>query len=207
VFKVIGVAKNFHQQSLYNPIQPLMFMPNLNNSQILVKIDKDVKSSIKHIKESWSETFPNTPFNYTFLDEQFQEQYNSDQLRGNLFLGFSIMTIIISCMGLLGLASFTAEQRTKEISVRKVLGASTNGLIQLMIKEFIYLVFISAVPAFLGAWYFGRDWLSNFEYSSGMSVGLFIGVLLVTLVITILSTGYFALMAASTNPAQNLKHE
>lgn len=207
IFHVVGVVKNFHQQSLYNPIEPLAFFPNLNNGQAVVKIDENVKESVESIKGNWQETFNNVPFEYTFLDEQFQEQYETDQRRGNLFLGFSLMTIIISCMGLLGLASYTAEQRTKEISIRKVLGASTQGLLSLLIKDFLVLVFIASVPAFVGSWFFGSSWLENFEYSVGINYMIFAVVLVLTLVITVLSTGYFALIAAISNPADKLKYE
>ncbi|WP_422358657.1 ABC transporter permease [Reichenbachiella sp.] len=206
-FKVLGVVKDFHQQSLYNPIEPIMFFPRLNNNNALVKIDKNQKEAVASIKQSWAEVFPNLPLDYTYLDEEFQQQYETDQLRGNLFLGFSLMTIIISCMGLLGLASFTAEQRTKEISIRKVLGANVSGLIQLLIKDFLILVCIGAVPAFAVAWYFGQNWLQNFEYSVEVDYLIFVGVLLITMVITILSTGFFALRAATSNPAESLKYE
>lgn len=206
-FKVLGVVKNFHQQSLYNPIEPIMFIPRLNNNNVLVKIDKNQKEAVASIKQSWSEVFPNLPLGYTYLDEEFQQQYETDQLRGNLFLGFSLMTIVISCMGLLGLASFTAEQRTKEISIRKVLGANVTGLIQLLIKDFLILVCIAAIPAFTVAWYFGKNWLQNFEYSVEVNYLIFVGVLLITMIITILSTGFFALRAATSNPAESLKYE
>lgn len=206
-FRVIGVVRDFHQQSLYNPIEPLLFFPNLNNNNALVKIDQNTKSSIASIEKSWQEVFPNLPFEYTYLDEDFQEQYETDQLRGSLFLGFSIMTIVISCMGLLGLASFTAEQRTKEISIRKVLGANVAGLIKLLIKDFIVLVCIGAVPAFLVSWYFAQNWLQNFQYSVEINYLIFAAVLVITMIITILSTGFFALRAATSNPAENLKYE
>ena len=206
-FKVIGVVRDFHQQSLYNPIEALMFFPNTNNGNALVKIERNPQESLASIKQSWQEVFPNLPFEYTFLDEDFQEQYETDQLRGNLFLGFSLMTIIISCMGLLGLASFTAEQRTKEISIRKVLGANVSGLIRLLVKDFIVLVCIGAIPTFAASWYFAQNWLQNFQYSVEINYFIFIGVLFIAMIITILSTGFFALRAATSNPAENLKYE
>lgn len=206
-FKVIGVVKDFHQQSLYNPIEPLAFFPNLENSNAIVKIDKNQKQAVASIKSSWEEVFPNLPFEYTYLDEDFQQQYETDQLRGKLFLGFSMMTIIISCMGLLGLASFTAEQRTKEISIRKVLGAEVSGLIRLLVKDFLVLVILGAIPAFGVSWYFAQNWLQNFEYSVEINYLIFLGVLALTMLITILSTGFFALRAATSNPAENLKYE
>lgn len=204
---VVGVVKNFHQQSLYNPIEALMFHPNTNNRRALVKIGGNTKSSLKSIETTWQEVFPTIPFEYEFIDESFLEQYETDQLRGKLFLGFSIMTIVISCLGLLGLASYTAEQRTKEISIRKVLGAETGGLVSLIIKDFIYLVIIGALPAFILSWYSMNEWLSSFEYHISIGPMIFILVFIITLGITILTTGFFALKAANSNPAENLKYE
>lgn len=205
--KIVGVVKNFHQQSLYNPIEALMFIPNFNNGNVLVKIGGDVKQTLSDIKSTWQEVFPTVPFESSFIDESFLEQYETDQLRGKLFLGFSIMTILIACMGLLGLASFTSEQRTKEISIRKVLGAETSGLISLLVRDFVYLVFIGAIPAFLVAWYLMDKWLESFEYHINMNGLIYILVLIMTLLITIITTGYFAMKAANSNPAENLKYE
>lgn len=207
IAKVVGVVKNFHQQSLYNPIEAIMFTPSQNNSSVLVKISGDTKSTLSSIESIWQEIFPTVPFESEFVDESFLEQYETDQLRGKLFLGFSIMTILIACMGLLGLASYTSEQRTKEISIRKVLGAETGGLISLIIKDFIYLVIIGAAPAFAVSWYLMNKWLESFEYHIEIGAVVFLLVFLITLVITVLTTGYFALRAANSNPAECLKYE
>jgi putative ABC transport system permease protein len=206
-WKVIGVTKDFHQQSLYNPIEPLMFMPSLNNKSVLVKIENDLEGSMKSIEKSWQEVFPTIPFEYSFVDEAFLEQYETDQLRGNLFLGFSFITIIITCLGLMGLASYTTEQRTKEISIRKVLGAKTTGLVSLLVKDFIYLIGIGAVPAFVAAWFLMNEWLSSFEYHIEIGYFIFVLVLISILIITVGTTGYFALKAANSNPAEKLKYE
>jgi putative ABC transport system permease protein len=117
------------------------------------------------------------------------------------------MTILISCLGLLGLASFTAEQRGKEISIRKVLGASTGGLIGLLVKDFVILIFFGALPAFALAYYFMNEWLQTFEYHVTMNALLFIGVLLVITFVTMATTSYHAYMAATGNPAERLKYE
>ena len=205
--KVIGVVKDFHQRSLYEPIEALLFIPSLNNSNALIKISGGLDAGIGSIEQAWTETFPNKPFEYSFLDQDFMEQYETDQLRGRLFLGFSIMMIFISCLGLLGLASFIAEQRTKEISVRKVLGAEVSGLVTLLIKDFLILVLIGAIPAFGIAYYLTNEWLSTFEYHVDMNYLLYGLVLVVIGGITILTTGYHALRAATSNPADNLKYE
>jgi putative ABC transport system permease protein len=207
LFHVIGVVKDFHQTSLYNPISPLLFIPQVDNRVVLVKLEGDVKNGIENVTSAWSEVFPALPLEHQFLDDSFIEQYETDQLRGKLFLGFSIMTILISCLGLLGLASFTAEQRGKEISIRKVLGASTGSLIGLLVKDFVILIFFGALPAFVLAYYFMNEWLQTFEYHVTMNALLFIGVLLVITFVTMATTSYHAYMAATGNPAERLKYE
>ena len=204
---VVGVVEDFHQRSLYDPIEALLFIPNLNNGNALIKIDGNVTAGLAALERYWAEVNPNLPFEYSFLDEDFMELYESDQLRGRLFLGFSFIMIIISCLGLLGLASFIAEQRTKEVSIRKVLGANVVGLVALLIKDFLLLVVLGAVPAFGLAYYFMTDWLGSFEYHVDLNVMIFITVLLVIAGITMLTTGYHALKAATSNPANNLKFE
>lgn len=205
--KVIGVIKDFHHQSMYNPIASFMIFPNLNNRQAMVKITGDLEAGIDHIEASWNELFPNAPFEYQFLDQNFMRDYESDQLRGRLFLGFALMMIIISGLGLLGLASFTAEQRTKEISVRKVLGANVKGLVLLLVKDFIWLVLVGALPAFFIGYKIMNNWLGDFEYHTEINLMLFIVVLLIVTAFVMLTTGFQAYKAATVNPSDNLKYE
>ncbi|SNT25330.1 putative ABC transport system permease protein [Ekhidna lutea] len=205
--KVIGVIKDFHHQSMYNPIESFMIYPNLNNRQAMVKISGDLEEGIDHIQASWEELFPNAPFEYQFLDQNFMRDYESDQLRGQLFLGFALMMIIISGLGLLGLASFTAEQRTKEISVRKVLGADVKGLVLLLVKDFIWLVLVGALPAFIIGYKIMNNWLGDFEYHTEINLVIFVVVLLIVTAFVMLTTGFQAYKAASVNPADNLKYE
>ncbi len=205
--RVVGVVSDFHQRSLYDPIEALLFVPNLNNSNALIKIRGDITSGLATIERAWNQTYTNQPFEYSFLDEDFMDLYESDQLRGRLFLGFSIMMIVISCLGLLGLASFIAEQRTKEISIRKVLGANNAGLVSLLVKDFLLLVMLGALPAFGIAYYFMDEWLNTFEYHVDMNYFIYLLVLILIAGITILMTGFHAFRAASSNPADNLKFE
>lgn len=205
--RVIGVVKNFHQQSLYNPIQALMFFPSLNNSQALIKINGDYESGLDHIEASWSELFPNDPIEYEMMDQNFLEEYEEDQLRGKFFLGFALMMIIISGLGLLGLASFTAEQRSKELSIRKVLGANVQGLVMLLVKDFVWLVLIGALPAFYVGYLVMGNWLEDFQYHIEIQYIVFLVVLLVVAAFVILTTGLQAFKAASANPSENLKYE
>lgn len=204
---VVGVVKDFHQQSLYDPITALMFIPSRINGSAIVKITGDITSTIDYIQEAWERTYPTTAFEYVFIDEQFMENYEADQIRGQLFLGFSGMTILIACLGLLGLASYTAEQRSKEISIRKVLGANTQGLINLLIKDFVILIVIAAVPASVLGYFSMMGWLENFQFHITPGFTIFATVLVGTVVVTILTTGYHARKAATANPAQKLRSE
>lgn len=204
---VIGVVENFHQRSLYNPIEALMFTPNLNNRQVLVKIEGNFEDGINHVLAAWEELFPNITLEYELLDQNFLEDYEEDQLRGNLFLGFAIMMIIISGLGLLGLASFTAEQRTKEISVRKVLGANVQGLVIMLVKDFIWLVLVGALPAFIIGYKIMNNWLGDFEYHIEIGFLAFIVVLVMVMLFVMLTTGLQAYRAAIANPSDNLKCE
>ena len=205
--RVIGVARDFHQSSLHDPIEPLLFAPELTNRNAMLRIGGDYLKTMSSAEQTWKELFPNLPFEYSFLDQDFVEFYESDRIRGNLFLGFSIIMIVISALGLLGLASFTAEQRSKEISIRKVLGASIQGLISLLVKEFVLLVLIGAVPAFICAYLFAKNWLGEFEYHVSINFLLFGLVIFIILIVTITTTGFHALRAAQANPSENLKNE
>ncbi len=208
---VIGVVKDFHQQSLYEPISPILFRPNFQNSEIHVRFTPQTESGMQNLiafaDQTWRSVFPNQTFEYDFVDATFMELYEADQIRARIFTLFSIMMILIACMGLLGLASYTAEQRTKEIGVRKILGARTERIVLLLTKNFIVLTLIAAIPAFLAAWYFMDKWLDSFSYHTSINFWLFGIALLLVCVITALTTGYHAMRAAVANPVQALRHE
>ncbi len=205
--RVVGVVKDFHQESLYDPITAIVFIPSRVNGSAIIKITGDITSTIDFIEEAWERTYPTTAFEYGFVDEQFMEHYEADQIRGQLFLGFSGMTILIACLGLLGLASYTAEQRAKEISIRKVLGANTQGLINLLIKDFVILIVIAAIPASVLGYFSMMGWLENFQFHITPGFTIFATVLVGTIIVTVLTTGYHARKAATANPAQKLRSE
>lgn len=205
--RVIGVVKDFHQQSLYDQISALVFLPSRINGSAIVKIKGDITVTIDLIEAAWERIYPTTAFEYTFIDEQFMENYEADQIRGKLFLGFSGMTILIACLGLLGLASYTSEQRSKEISIRKVLGANTQGLINLLIKDFVILILVAAVPASVLGYFSMMGWLENFQFHITPGFATFSSVLLGTIIVTVLTTGYHARKAATANPAEKLRSE
>ncbi len=207
---VVGVVKDYHQNSLYDAIEPLIIILRVNNRNLILKTaEGDVRKSIAAIEKTWSEVNPTYPIEYTFLDQDFNSQYKSDEKRSQIFTAFSILTITIACLGLLGLAAFTTEQRYKEIGVRKVIGASVKGLVVLMSREFFLLVAIGMVVAFPAAWYFTDTWLQNFAYRIQLEGEwmTFIVSALLAFVITLITVGFHVVRAASANPVRALRDE
>jgi len=207
-FEVIGVVKDFNQKSLYNPIAPLILLYSPNNNSIQLKLNAaNIPATIAGIERKWKATFPELPFQYTFLDQDFDSQYAADQKRGRIFTAFSILTILITCLGLLGLIAFTTEQRQKEISIRKVVGANLGQLVPLITKNFVVLVGLSCLIAFPVAWYFMDKWLEIFPYNTGLTVTPFILSALVVLLITLMTVIFHTLKAALANPTKSLRTE
>lgn len=204
-YEVVGVLKDFHQQSFYNKIEPLAVFFRNNNFQLHVKLKgENLTDGIKAIEENWAEVNPGKPLEYAFLDEDFDEQYQADMKRGQIFTVFSSLTIIIACLGLLGLAAYTTQQRDKEIGIRKVIGASVQNIIFLIYKDFAILIGIAVVIAFPLAYFLMEDWLSDFAYQTNIKVITFVVAVLLTLVITILAVGFHTLRAATANPVKSL---
>lgn len=207
---VVGVIKDYHQNSLYDPIEPLMVILQLESGNVFVRTaEGDVRQSLKSIEQAWQDVFPTYTFAYEFLDADFNSQYKADEKRSQIFTAFSALTIIIACLGLLGLAAFTTEQRTKEIGVRKVIGASIKNLVVLVSREFFLLVGLGMVLAFPVAWYFTSDWLQNFAYRIDLEGQwpTFVLCALVAFLITLLTVGYHVIRAASVNPVKSLRDE
>jgi len=150
---------------------------------------------------------PAFPFEYQFADEQYAKKFNYEELVGNLAAIVAILAIFISCLGLYGLASFTAEQRVKEIGVRKVLGASVINLWQLLSKDFVMLVLIASAIAIPVAWYFMNEWLKSYQYKISIGLGIFVSVVLLSIVITLITVSSQAIKAALANPVKSLRSE
>lgn len=206
--EVVGVVKDFNQKSLYNPIAPLLLFYAPNNNSIQLKLQADnIPAAIAGIEAKWKTAFPSLPFQYTFLDQDFDSQYAADQKRGKIFTAFSILTILITCLGLLGLIAFTTQQRQKEISIRKVMGADLRELVPLITKNFVLLVGVSCIIAFPVAWYFMDKWLKIFPYNMGLTVTPFILSAVVVLLITLLTVTFHTLKAALANPVKSLRTE
>lgn len=208
--RVVGVLKDYHQNSLYDAIEPIMVILNDENYFVLVRTEEgDVKKSLASVENVWRELFPNNTFQYEFLDQDFNSQYKADEKRSLIFTVFSSLTILIACLGLIGLAAFTTEQRTKEIGVRKVIGASVSNLVTLVSKEFFILVGVGMAIAFPFAWYFTDNWLQNFAYRIELKGEwlTFLTSALLAFVITLLTVGYHVMRAAHTNPVKSLRDE
>ena len=207
--KIIGVIKNFHFRALQEPIKPLSMRIEPGGANLVsVNISSaNVPATIADIESKWKSLVPNRPFSYFFLDEFFDQQYRSEERFGKLFLNFAILAIFISCLGLLGLASYSTMQRTKEIGIRKVMGASVRGIINLLSKEFLKLVIISFFIAMPLAWYLMNMWLEDFAYRTNIGWWVFVIAGMIALVIALFTVSFQAVRAAVANPVRSLRTE
>ena len=213
-YTIIGVMKDFNFMTLHSPIMPMaLFHSSSNsyttsNSVIIVRLKPGAwKRGLEIIESEWKSFAPSTPFEYTFLDENLDRQYVSEQRLGRVFLVFSALAILIACIGLVGLAAFATEQRTKEIGVRKVLGASSRGVVGLLIRDFVRLVLLSNILAWPIAWFVMRRWLENFAYHVQVTLGIFVLAGGLALAIAVASVSASAIRAATENPIDALKYE
>ena len=206
--EVIGVFRDFNQKSLYNRIAPLLLFYGRNNNIIQLKVQASAMApAIKNVESIWKKYFPELPFEYTFLDQEFNSQYVADQKRGKIFASFSLLTILITCLGLLGLTAFTTQQKQKEISIRRVMGASLAQVMILINKNYLWLAIISVFIAFPVAWYFMRNWLKIFPYHNGLSPLPFVASAFVIVITASAVATFYAAKAALSNPANTLRSE
>ncbi len=206
---IIGVINDYHQKSLRYPVEPSIFFPAYGtNSQISVKVDAaDIQITMASIKKTYDAFFPGNLFDYFFLDEHFNAQYSNDVLFGKVFALFSGFAIFIACLGLLGLSLFATTQRTKEIGVRKVLGASVTNIVLLLSKDFVRLVLIAFVVATPVAWYIMHSWLQDFAYRITISPWLFLLAGIMAVAIALFTISFQAIKAALANPVNSLRSE
>jgi putative ABC transport system permease protein len=207
--KIIGVAKDFHFRSLQKEIKPLsMRIEPEGCSLVSANIEgNNIPSTLAAIQKQWDRIIPARPFNYFFLDEYFDRQYRSEIRFGNLFLYFAILAIFISCLGLLGLASYSTFQRTREIGIRKVMGASVSTIVHLLSKEFLLLLVVSFIIASPVAWWVMYTWLQDFSYRIGISWWMFILSGTIAFIIALLTVSFQAIKAAIANPVNSLRTE
>jgi len=208
--RIIGVMSDFHFLPLTFEISPFV-MAYSNGPQtgtMMIKVNsQDTKATIDYIEEVWTRINPAFPFEASFLDKEYQEIYESEDRLGKIFTYFAFLAIFISCLGLLGLASFMAEQRTKEIGIRKTFGAPVSAVVLMMSKEFAKLVIIANVIAIPLAWYLLKEWLTNYSYTTRLSADIFIYAFLLSIAIAWLTISYQAVKAALMNPVEAIKYE
>jgi putative ABC transport system permease protein len=207
-YHVIGVVKDFHFESLHERITPLLLIMDNNAGSIIVKAKtKDIAGLLTSMKQQWNNFTADAPFAYTFMDERFAETYRAEQKVGRILSIFSGLTIFVACLGLFGLATFTAEQRTKEIGIRKVLGASLTNIVSLLSKDFLKLVLLANVLAWPLAWWAMQQWLQDFEYRTEIGWWVFVLASVGALLIALFTISFQAIKAAIANPVKSLRNE
>jgi len=206
---VIGVVANFHQEGLKKSVQPMIILLRPNSRDYYsVKVGTDnISATIASIKSTWDKYFPSDPFNYSFLDESFNRQYKSDELFGSIFTMFALLAILIACFGLAGLSAYNILQRRKEIGIRKVVGASVQQLLALLVSDFLRLVIIAFFISIPVTWLLMNQWLQSFAYRINISWLVFaIAGFIITLIV-ITSISFQAIKAATANPVKSLRSE
>ena len=206
---IVGVIQDFHQEGLRRSIQPqLLLLREYGRTSYSVKLESaDMSKTIAGVKTTWDKFFPNDPFNYYFLDESYDQQYKADKLYGKVFSLFSFLAILIACFGLLGLSAYNILQRTKEIGIRKVLGASVQNVLFILSKDFITVVGISFVLAVPVTWWVMHNWLQDFAYRINMPWWVFAFAGLIAALIAFITISFQAIKAAIANPVKSLRTE
>jgi putative ABC transport system permease protein len=207
-YRVIGVVKDFHFRSLHEKISPLVMKLSSGSGHIIVKTKtKDIAGLLASMEKQWKSFKPDLPFTYSFLDERFNEVYKAEQKTGQILGVFAGLTIFVGCLGLFGLATFTAEQRTKEIGVRKVLGASVAGIVALLSRDFLKLIATAIVIALPVAWWMMSRWLQDFAYKIDIAWWMFAGAAVISVVVALATISYQSIKAALMNPVESLRSE
>ena len=209
---IIGVIKDFHFESMHQSIVPIvlvMFPPSVNYyNNLSIKISgNNIPGALGYLESTWKKTLPEIPYQYTFLDQNFDKLYQTEQRQANIFTIFACIAIFIACLGLFGLSAFAISQRVKEIGIRKVLGAKVSTIVTLLSKDFLKLVAISAIIAFPVAWYFMRNWLQDFAYRIAMPWWIYIVAGIAAALIALVTISFQAIRAAITNPVKSLRTE
>jgi putative ABC transport system permease protein len=207
---VIGIVKDFHFKSINTRIEPLLIRlrPAQPYSYLFIRVDRTgLPETLERLTRFWEGVSPAFPLDLSFLDESFDRLYRAEQRMGTLFGAFTVLAILIACLGLLGLASFMAEKRTREIGIRKVLGATISGIIMLLSREFVILVAVANLLAWPAAGYAMSRWLQNYAYHQPLNPLVFLGAALAALLIALLTVSFQALRAASADPVDSLRYE
>ncbi|KAA5542854.1 ABC transporter permease [Adhaeribacter rhizoryzae] len=208
--RLVGVLQDFHFESMHEKIKPIIFIipDGRQYSDISVKLQgNNIAEGLAHLEKTWKKFLPENPYDYNFLDESFGRLYEAEQKQGLLFTIFAGIAILIACLGLFGLASFATEQRTKEIGIRKVLGASVSGIVAMLSKDFLKLVLLANIIAWPLSWYGMHRWLQDFAYRTNISWWIFGVATVLALVVALLTVSFHAAKAAVANPVKALKTE
>lgn len=206
--RIIGVAKDINFESLHNEIIPQVYLVTNNFNDLSIKVKpENLQATISFLEKFWNQWEHDFPFEYNFFDEEFDQLYKSEQKLGELFSVFSILAICVACLGLLGLTAFAAEQRTKEIGIRKTLGASVPGIVALFSKEFLLLIVIANIIAWPITYYAMNKWLSTFAYAIDLNVIPFLVSGFIALTIALVTVSYQAIKAAMVNPINSIRYE
>lgn len=208
-FTIAGVVENFHQESLREAFEPLILrlMPDVSGYLSVKTTNAQSSETVAGVKAQWNKFFPGNTFDYFFLDDHFDQQYKADQRFGQTFGLFTTLAILVACMGLFGLASFTTLQRTKEIGIRKVLGASVPGILRLLYKEFAMLIIIAFLVAAPLAWLAISKWLQGYAFRTGMHWSYFALPFVVIVVVALVTVSFQSIKAAVANPVKSLRME
>ncbi len=207
-YTVVGVVKDFHFATIRHKLEPMFMLYNENNGAVSIKLKaSNIRETIGYIEETWKKVNPGSTFEYAFLDEQFANLYRNEQAFATMFTHFTILALVVAVLGLFALSAFTAEQRRKEIGIRKVLGASNGNILLQLCSEFVKLILIAFVVASAIAWFAMSEWLREFQYSISLDVGIFLLAGLVSVAISLFTISFQALRAALANPVDSLRVE
>ncbi|HEY4964775.1 MAG TPA: FtsX-like permease family protein, partial [Puia sp.] len=200
--------KNFHFSSLRAVVTPLAFSLGKDRISISARIRvTDMAATVGQIKNKWKSMTASQPFEYSFMDEDFNKLYITEERTGQIFVSFAVLAILIACLGLFGLITYAAEQRVKEIGIRKVLGASVTSIVSLISRDFLVLICIASLVAFPLAWWAMRKWLQDFAYRVDIGWWAFAFAGIITVVIALLTISFQAVKAATANPVKSLRTE
>ena len=207
-YHVVGIVKDFNFSSMRQNVGPLIIQLGENWGSIAIRVNtKNIASVINTVESKWKSMVPAQPFNYSFMDADFSKIYTAEQQTGKLFITFAVFAIFIGCLGLFGLVTYAAEQRTKEIGVRKVLGASVGGIVTMLSKDFAKLILMASLIAFPIAWWSMHKWLQSFAYRITISWWVFIVAATTATVIAMITISFQAIKAAIANPVRSLRTE
>lgn len=207
-YTIVGVIKDFNWTSMRQEVGPILMQNRTDRGSVAIRLPAgNANAGVDKVRGIWKELAPEQPFRFSFMDADFNRIYDAEQRTGQISLAFSILAVLIACLGLFGLAAYAAEQRTKEIGIRKVLGASVSGIVQMLSKDFLKLVLIATLIAFPFAWWAMNSWLQHFAFRSTISWWVFAGTAIAALLIAILTVSFQAIRAAISNPVKSLHNE